>query len=352
VPIKKEYMKPKKLSYKDYLKYFQFNRHETGCGVETERESWENFLWLQTFLPKNYFELNSFDFISNTFMPVDSIPDEIHVKFELFGIGSIGNRKAFVFKPWIINIDNPNIYNNLEKLHLFIPDYLFYNLIERLIFIEQFNWDQLNNLRVLEDISETEFEQFGLNKPTVPEFFMTERLRITKISNFDTNEIKKFYQNNWDVIESNLEHKYFRPKYNVWFKIEEVNSSNTIGYLRLYNSNSSFNGGSSIEYIVSKNKQGKGIATEATKGIISFLKKYSLIHNLGAEIQENNEKSINVLLKCGFVKSNSNNWVIKENYFLNIVDKIDLELSSQINEQKVNFSIQNIYAERYSRYFN
>ena len=143
-------------------------------------------------------------------MPVDSIPDEIHVKFELFGIGSIGNRKAFVFKPWIINIDNPNIYNNLEKLHLFIPDYLFYNLIERLIFIEQFNWDQLNNLRVLEDISETEFEQFGLNKPTVPEFFMTERLRITKISNFDTNEIKKFYQKNGYPILVNNSFNFFK----------------------------------------------------------------------------------------------------------------------------------------------
>lgn len=345
-------MIPKKLSYKEYLKYFQFNRHETGCGVQTEKESWENFLWLQTFLPKDYFDINPFSFIGNPFMSENSIPNEIHIKFELFGIGTIGNRIAFVFKPWIINIDNPYVYNQLENFHLFIPDYLFYNLIERLIFIEQFNWEQLNNLRVLEDISVTEFEQFGLNKPTVPKFFTTERLRVTRILNPDTTQIKEFYKNNWEGIESNLEHKYFRPKYNIWFKFEELNSNDVIGYLRLYNSNSSFNGGTFIEYIISKNKQNKGIATEAIKGMINFLKRYSLVHNLCAEVNDNNEKSINVLLKCGFVKSNSKDWIMKEDYFLNLVDKMDAELISQLEEQKVDFSIQNVYAERYSIYFN
>jgi RimJ/RimL family protein N-acetyltransferase len=149
-----------------------------------------------------------------------------------------------------------------------------------------------------------------------------------------------------------LEHKYFRPKYNIWFKIEDLKTKEEIGYVRLYNSNSSFNGGTSVEYIISKKKQGQGFATEATKGMIIYLKEFSLAHNLGAEVNDNNVSSINVLKKCGFIESHSKNWVIKDNYFLRLVDSIDSELESQIERQEVNFFIENVYTERYSRYFN
>ncbi|WP_461638790.1 GNAT family N-acetyltransferase [Labilibaculum euxinus] len=340
-------MIPKKLSLDEYEEYFQFIEDNTGCGIETEQGTWEEFFWIQVYLPRSYFYIDPSFFEVNPFITDDDLPEIIQVKFELFGIGHIEKRKSFVFKPWIIGIDNPNIYTQLENFLLFIPDNLFFNLIRRSIFLEQFTWGQLSKIRVLQDIKDTEFDQFGLNATNTPKILKTERLEIVQIGTHKKEEIETFYNNNWMPIDNGLKNKYFRPSLNVWFQINIRENNTPIGYLRLYESNSKFNGGMSLEYIIEKNKRNNGFATEGLNGIIGYLKQYSITHNLVADINDDNESSIRVIEKCGFKKLKT-----KNEFFLDLISEIDAELEKEIIRGLAEITMESIYVEKFRRYFN
>jgi hypothetical protein len=109
-------MQPKLLTIKEYFDHFNFQENGTGCGIEQEPESRENYFWAQTFLPKDFFNLDHPSGMFNLMLrhQIKYIPEQIQVKFELFGIGNIDDAEAFIFKPWVVNVDNPMHFQLLE----------------------------------------------------------------------------------------------------------------------------------------------------------------------------------------------------------------------------------------------
>jgi len=356
-------MQPKLLTIKDYFERFNFQEYGTGCGIETEPESAENYLWAQTFLPKDFFNLDHPSLIFNPFLrhQIEDIPDQVQVKFELFGIGSIGNVEAFVFKPWVVNVDNPMLFQLLEDFHLFVPNILFYNLIERLIFLEQIDPNVFKHIRILQDIPSNTFQRFGLDRSNVTKVIKSGKLEISRIDEVDKSEISKFYSDNWEGITPQLENKYFRPLLNTWFRItsEELNSQlfglkqstvkKTVGFLRLYNTNSSFTGGTSLEYIIEKAYRKKGYATQASLALIDYLKNHSYAISLGAEVNDNNEFSKKVLKRLGFSESKTGAFN-SDNFGLSLFDKLK-HMEENFIKGDIEVSMITKYVDKYDRYF-
>ena len=344
-------MQPKILTVDNYFKYFNFNEQNTTCGIEREPESGENFFSAQIYLPKDFFNLDQSSFRFNPLMrfQLESLPDKILVKLELFAIGSIGKEEAFIFKPWIIGIDNPMIYGPLESFHLFFPSTLFYNFMERLIFLEQLNLDSFEHIRILQDIPTNTFQRFGLDKFNVEKQFNSKNLSISRIDNPNKTEILEFYNKNWEGLTDVLEHKYFRPLLNTWFRVNLKGQDKTIGFIRLYNNNSSFTGGTSIEYILDKSYRNKGFATESSLSVISLLKEKSYATYLGAEVNDKNEFSIKVLKNLGFAESKSSG-MSSENFSLSLLEPLNI-LEREVENNNIEFGVQNQYARRYERYF-
>jgi RimJ/RimL family protein N-acetyltransferase len=356
-------MQPKLLTIKNYFDRFNFQENGTGCGFETEPESGENYLWVQTFLPKDFFNLDHPSLIFNPFLrhQIEDIPDQVQVKFELFGIGSLDDVEAFIFKPWVVNVDNPMLFQLLEGFHLFVPSTLFYNLIERLIFLEQIDPNIFRHIRILQDIPSNTFQRFGLDRHKVPKVFKSDKLEISRLDEVDKSEISKFYADNWEGITPQLENKYFRPLLNTWFRItsEELNSQlfglkqstvrKTVGFLRLYNTNSSFTGGTSLEYIIDKAYRKKGYATQSSLALIDYLKNYSYAISLGAEVNDNNEFSKKVLKRLGFNESISGPFQ-SDNFGLSLFDNLKF-LEENFDTGDIEVSVLNKYASKYSRYF-
>jgi len=356
-------MQPKLLTIKDYFERFNFQEYETGCGIKTEPQSRENYLYAQTFLPKKFFDLNHPSLIFNPFLRdlIENIPDQVQVKFELFGIGSIADIEAFIFKPWVVNVDNPMLFQILENFHLFVPSTLFYNLIERLIFLKQLDLNIFRHIRILQDIPTNTFQRFGLDRPHVPKVFRFGKLEISRLDDVNKSEISKFYAENWEGINPQLENKYFRPVLNTWFRVtsKEINSqlfglkestvNKTVGFLRLYNTNSYFTGGPSLEYIIDKAYRRKGYATQASLAIIDYLKKYSYAISLGAKINDNNEFSKKIMKRIGFSEIQSGDFN-SDNYELSLFDNLQF-LEEKCETGDIKYSIFNKYANKYSRYF-
>lgn len=345
-------MQPKILTTDNYFKYFHFQEQGTGCGIEQEPESGENYFFAQTYLPKTFFNLDHPSLLFNPFVKhqLDDLPDKILVKFELFGIGSIGEKDAYIFKPWTIGIDNPILFNFLESFHLFFPSTLFCNFIERLIFMEQLNQESFRHIRVLQDIPTNAFQRFGLDHRNVERTFESSNLTISRIETPDKNEISEFYRHHWEGITDALEHKYFRPLLNTWFRVKLKSADKTIGFVRLYNTNSSFTGGTSLEYIIDKAYRNKGYATESSLCVIKHLRKFSYAISLGAEVNDDNHYSIRVLKNIGFVESKSSSPFDRDNFRLSLLDTLQ-NIEKEFDNNKLELAIQNKYAQRYERYF-
>jgi RimJ/RimL family protein N-acetyltransferase len=322
-------MRIKLLTTNEYFKRFYFQESGTGCGIEIESHSGENYFWVQIFLPLDFFDLDNIKGLH--LHPL--LPDSIQIKFELIGVGSIVGTEAFIFKPWVVNLDNPNLFQFFEDFQLFIPSILFYNLLERLIFIEQFDIDDFEYIRVLKDISSKTFQKFGLDRRNVPKIIKSEKLVIEKLEEIDKVEISKFYTDNWLSIEPHLEIKYFRPSINTWFRIKseelptdffelrKTSNSKTVGFLRLYNKNSSFTGGVSIEYIIDKAYRKKGYATQALLALINHMKTYSYAFALEAEVKMENEFSKKVLKRLGFSEVTQLN-DSDDNFYLSLLENL------------------------------
>jgi RimJ/RimL family protein N-acetyltransferase len=356
-------MQIKLLTIRDYFDFFNFQDYGTGCGIDTETDSCENYFWAQTFLPKIFFDLENEDLIKNAFFvnQIENIPERIQVKFELFGIGNIGNFEAFIFKPWVVNIDNPMLFNMLESFHLFVPGVLFYNLIERLIFLEQLNPNVFESIRILQDIPTNTFCRFGLDREFVPKEFNSDKLVIQRIKPLEEKEILNFYSTHWEPISSELQNKYFRPAHNTWFRITYKESFNqlsghrdsmankTVGFLRLYHISNSFTGGISLEFIIDKKHRNKGYATEATMAIIHHLETNSYAISLGAVVNLTNEFSVRLFKRLGFSECSSGPY-IRDNFTLPLFNNLK-QLEAQFEAGDIAATILNKYADKYRRYF-
>ncbi len=317
-------MQPKILTVENYFSLFKFQEQETGCGIEQEPDSGENYFFAQTYFPKTFFNLDHPSLLSNPFIRVQlaDLPEKILVKLELIEIGSIQEKDAYIFKPWIIGIDNPMLCNFLESFHLFFPSTLLYNLMERLVFLEQLNLASFRQIRVLQDIPTNTFQRFGLDSRNVERTFESANLRISRIETPDKNEISEFYKQHWEGITNALEQKYFQPVLNTWFRVKLKSTDKTVGFVRLYNTNSSFTGGTSLEYIIDKAYRNKGYATESSLCVIDHLRKYSYAISLGGEVNDNNEYSIKVLKKLGFSATKSSGLFVSDNFYLSLLDPL------------------------------
>ena len=356
-------MRPKLLTIRDFFDFFNFQDFGTGCGIDTETDSGENYFWIQTFLPKNFFDLGNEDQIKNSFFvnQIEQIPEQIQVKFELFGIGSIGNLEAFIFKPWVVNIENSMLFNLLESFHLFVPSKLFYNLIERLIFFEQLNPNFFEFIRILQDIPTKTFCRFGLDREFVPKGFNSDKLVIQRINVLEESEILNFYSTNWEPISPELQNKYFRPANNTWFRITYKESFNqllgyreqmvkkTVGFLRLYNISNSFTGGISLEYIIDKTQRNRGFATEATNTLIDHLENYSYAISLSSEVNLSNEFSVRMLKGLGFNESSSSPYN-RDNFILPLINNLK-HVEVEFHSGNIQATIMNKYAHKFRRYF-
>ena len=351
-------MRSKILTADNYLENFNFQEQGTGAGIEQEPDSGESYLFVQTYLPKSFLniDLDHRSFMDNPFIKnyftseFEKLPDKIFVKFELFGIGSLGDHEAYIFKPWVIGIDNPSMYYSIERFHLYFPSTLFYNLIERLIFLEELNQESFRTIRVLQDLHTNSFQRFGLDKVNVKRTVDTSNLIISRIENPDKNEISEFYRKHWAEITSELEHKYFRPLLNTWFRVTLKSQDKTIGFVRLYNSNISFTGGTSIEYIIDTAFRNKGYATESLSAVIELLKKFSYAISLGCEENYNNQYSVKVLKKLGFTESKPDNPLDRDNFSLSLLDTMK-NLETSVANNSLQFSVQDKYANKYKKYF-
>ena len=342
-------MQAKILTTENYFKCFTFQEQGTGCGILKEPESGEYYFAIETYLPKLFFNLdNHSSILFNPFIKtqLDNLPDQIKIKFELFGIGSMGAHEAYIFKPWAIDINNPILYGFLENFHLFIPSIFFCHLIEFQIFMENLDPNSYKHIRVLQNIASNTFQRFGLDVRNVERTFESSNLKISRIESPNMNEISEFYKKNWEGIPDALQHKYFRPLLNTWFRVSLKSQDKTIGFVRLYNTNSSFTGGTSLEYIIDKHYRNKGYATESSSAVISYLRKYSYAISLGGEVNDNNEYSKKVLKRLGFAEIKSSSPLISDNFYLSLLDTlINIETEFEINKLKL--TIQNIYADKY-----
>ena len=357
-------MQPRLLTTNEYFKGFYFQEPGTGCGIETESHSGENYFWVQVFLPVEFFNVENRELFNNDpylGYALSNIPDQIQVKFELFGIGSIGDTEAFVFKPWVVNIDNPILFPFFEDFHLFIPSVLFYNLIGRLLFFEEINQTDFVYIRILQDIPSDTFQKYGVDRIEVPRTIHSENLLIEKMDDFDQVEIAKFYADNWEKITNELESKYFRPHLNTWFRIKAEESESdffglrqkskilTIGFLRLYNKNNSFTGGTSIEFIIEKAYRNKGYATQASLALINFMKAHSYAFSLGAEVKDDNVFSKRVMNTLGFSEVNPGHFS-DDNFYLSLIESLKV-IEDMFNKGQLEVLIQNQYISKYNRYF-
>ena len=351
------------LTRKEYFNYFNFHENGTGCGIEQELESGEYYLFAQVFLPQEYFIANNTDLKFNPFLrnQLEFAADKIQVKFELFGIGNVDDCEAFVFKPWVVNVENPILFQLLEDFHLFIPSTLFYNLITRLIFIDQLNQDDFKSIRVLQDISLDTFQLFGLNRVNIPKVITMEEIEITRINEVEKEEISKFYKVNCYEITTKLEKKYFDSLLNCWYRVtveEELTRwfglkksifTKTIGFLRLYKSINSFTGGISLEYVIDKNSRNKGYAKRAALSLINYCKKYSFALSIGAEITEDNEISRKVIKNLGFTELKSSSQQ-DDNFVLNLTEHLD-NIENKFSKGTGQLSVMNSYSTKHKRYF-
>lgn len=117
----------------------------------------------------------------------------------------------------------------------------------------------------------------------------------------------------------------------------------------MYNTNSSFTGGTSLEYIIDKVYRKKGYATQASLALINYLKNYSYAISLGAEVNDNNEFSKKVLKRLGFNESKSGPFD-SDNFGLSLFDNLKL-LEENFDTGDIEVSVLNKYANKYSRYF-
>jgi len=334
-------MSPRLLTLKDYNNYFVSDKLETGCGIESEQKTGENYLFLQTFIPKLFFTPIPLMFINK-------IPDEVHIKFELFGIGKINDTDLFIFKPWVLNVETSYIYGHFENFHLLISQKLFYHLLARTVFLEQITLSQLKTTRVLEDITQLDLDHFGLNKIPSIESFKTPKLIITRLFFVNDELICKFYGTHYLNISEELLDEYFNPDLNTWFSICGQGLKEIIGYIRLYINKRTFTG-ISIELIIHKEFRGLGIATEAVSGILEYIKRSSFTFSANAKALH--PSSMRVLEKCGFIPIDQNVSLGHFNYYVDLIQAEHELLEKEFYGNEANVTIQKKYKEKFIRYF-
>lgn len=334
--------KSKILTLEDYTELFCYN----DIKIEIEDVSNERYLAIFVNLPKQWFDFNK----SKIGFPSDQLleicPSEIKIMFELFGRGFVDRSDAFIFKPWVLNIENQFLFDLFESFHLYIIDKLFYQLIFAKVFTEKLFLDDFNQARILKDLDEKYWSMHGLRRSNIPRFLSTDRISISSIDKISNTTISDFYKENHTELLGNIEEKYIREPFNLWYELRlnrnlNISEIQTIGYVRLYNYNHINDGSLFVEYIIHKKLRNEGYATEALSKMLYFLNEYSFALFVNAEVSEENLASINVLMNLNFHPKTSSVYD-KGNYFL---------ILPKVSGSSTRTAIINEYIEKYNRYF-
>jgi len=156
----------------------------------------------------------------------------------------------------------------------------------------------------------------------LPERIETERLLLQRLRYEDAEEIFYCYASkaeavkyvSWPLHESMKETRsYLRYANDAWnygmefsFSMREKNSQLLIGSYGVINEKGRIQFG----YILGPVHWGLGYATEACRAITSLLQPQPLIYRIGTYVDCDNETSMRVLEKCGFVKEGKlKNWM-------------------------------------------
>ncbi len=330
-----------------YLKSFNIFAPKSAFGITSEEGTFEQYFFVQTIIPKSFIlsvqnNLNSYN--------IRNLPDEILIRFELFGKGNLNSGEAYVFKPWAAGIDDPDIYEIIESFILFMPCKLFYHMISFLIFAGRLNTTQFNTTRVLEDIPLNSFSLSGLHSKSIAQYFQIPNMSISRVNSAAEETIYKFCLDNDYNIKA-LRHKYFIPELNAWFCLTDFNE--TVGYIRLYSDNRTFTGGIHIEYVIAKSYRKMGYAKKAVAAIVQYLKECSYAFSIDAEVDESNTYSKNLLISLGFKRNDNLNAVTritKTDFSLSLLGAIK-ELEEDFEDGYVDVSIEQFYIDKFDRYF-
>lgn len=352
------------LTVEDFNKNFTFHENDTGGDIGYEKNSMEYYLFLQVFLPIDFFNVKEkLGFLNSLIFNQANFSERIKLKLELFGEGKIDNAKAYIFKPWVMNIDDSRLYYLFEDFFLFIPEKLFYHIVARLVFLNFLNPVDFKNIRILQDLDTKEFYKFGIDKKNIPRVIKSDRLEMIKVSDSDIDkvEIIDFFSKNEYELTDLVKSKYFTRNDNTWFKITIafkerkffglINSKKhiIIGYIRLYNRPSQLTDGFFVEYVIKKEYRNKKYGKEAVKALLSYLGRYSFAMSLYAEVNDENLFSAQLLRRVGFIQKERDQ-IDNSNYKISLLDDLlDMEKRNEKNET-LNIILDK-YVKKYSRYF-
>lgn len=202
-------MNYKIIDFDEFVEYFQGKEQESGLGIEFDPDMNDNYLFYQTFLPKNIiptslensFGLNPFN---SMMQRAAKLPDKLFFKFELFGQCTINGNSAFVFKPWVINMPNEIVARDLESFHLFLPSFFIEYLINQHIFLEAYQWRNIRNTRVLTDLN------LGYEDLDNDDFSPFEKIRTKNLYELDNNFRKSLKGQELNIKLSDKAHRKFK----------------------------------------------------------------------------------------------------------------------------------------------
>lgn len=137
-----------------------------------------------------------------------NIPDKLFFKFELYGQCTINGNPAFVFKPWIINVQNEIAARDLERFHLFLPSFFIQHLIDQHIFLEALQWKTIRNTRVLTDLD------LGYEDLNNDDFSPFEKIRTKNLFELDNNFRKSLNGQESNIKLSDKAYRKFQLYFN------------------------------------------------------------------------------------------------------------------------------------------
>ena len=327
-------MKAKYLNFEDYNKYFC--DLSTSCGSEVVLiPPFEEYFVIQTDLPPTFFDESCYD-------------RNIKVKFELLCKCKTGDKVGYIFKPWVVNIQDPKLYSQFEQFIMILHEKLFFNMLVFYIWAEYYTINKFKRLRVISEIPNELFSCFGLNQKTIPIGYKTKNLIIKRKEQIDQNIIENFYKKNSVPINEQCKQKYFNERISKWFEIKLRENNKLIGLLRIYQHG--YISGFFIEYLLAKEFRKMGLMSEALKSFIRYIKNNSYALRIGADVSDENYDSIKLLEKFGFEKLDIDSPLLQMNYSLDLIKNEIVELEEAIDERKIAIKIDEQDFKKFKNY--
>src|SRR5690606_26100986 len=121
--------------------------------------------------------------------------------------------QSFIFKPWILNIDNQFVVRDMERFHLFIPAYFFHHILDKHIFMEAFKWEDISNIRIIEEIQSSKTVDLTslYEENDVSHFARVRSINLYEVDQILHEKIRKSNQTKLDINENHKARylKYF-----------------------------------------------------------------------------------------------------------------------------------------------